>query len=462
MVASALLSAALVACGGGSASDASSTQGSTTTADVVGAVSLAVSGGPDLPLNGTTTQVTVALTPDVPTKVELSRDDLTPFATWPKDAFFTRSADGKTLTGAWCITSSCWNDTPGAHILKAVATYADGKTASSSVALNVADAAPTPPATAAPVTPVMPPPAGVEWTGMSAAMWTEINAQRSSFGDSNDCQARVNAIPTSGGVTLKPGADINAALASNSVVFLSGGTYKPTTRITVPAGKKLIGVAGQSVTIDASGVDYGVLVQNNAALANVIVDGANGDGVNFYYAPTDTGSTGALVYQVSARRSGFYNATGDGSAGIRVSQNATNNCVVSSEAFDTWNVLGAPNDNGGNSDGVNNSFGAHDNTFIDVHSYRNGDDGFDMWQGGISYWYFSASHDNGKTTGKALTGNGNGIKVGTGNASHKFYKTNATNNKTCGYVQNGNAQDPKLVQSTATGNPNGNYCYFTP
>jgi hypothetical protein len=300
-------------------------------------------------------------------------------------------------------------------------------------------------------------PSGVAWTGVSAAMWAEINSQRSSFGDANDCQARVNAIPTSGGVTLSPGADINSALASNSVVFLSAGTYKPSSRITVPAGKKLIGVAGQSVTIDASSVDFGALVQNNAVLANVIIESSNGDGVNFYYGPTDTGSTGALVYQVSVRHSGYYNASGTGSSGIRVSQNAANNCVVSSEASDTWNVLGAPNDHGGNSDGINNSFGANRNTFIDVHSYRNGDDGIDMWNGGQAYFYFSDAHDNGKTTGKSVTGDGNGIKLGIGSVAHKFYKTTATSNKSHGFNLNGNTMQPVLVLSSASGNSDTDY-----
>ena len=300
------------------------------------------------------------------------------------------------------------------------------------------------------------------WLGMSAAMWREIATQRISFGDPNDCKARVDAIPTTGGVTLSPGDDINAALSNNSVVFLSGGTYRPTKWITVPAGKKLIGVAGQTVTIDASGVGFGAIVQNNAVLANVIVDGAQGDGVNFYNGPSRTGSTGALVYQVSSRRSGYYNATGDGSSGIRVTQNAANNCIVSSEAFGTWNVLGAPNDHGGNSDGINNSFGAHHNTFIDVVSFKNGDDGIDMWQGGQMYCYFCSAHDNGKVDGKGQPqGDGNGIKLGTGDVAHKFYKSTATNNQTCGFVLNANLQDPILVQSTASGNGgNGDYCYF--
>jgi hypothetical protein len=49
-----------------------------------------------------------------------------------------------------------------------------------------------------------------------------------------------------------------------------------------------------------------------------------------------------------------------------------------------------------------------------------------------------------------------------GSVAHKFYKTTARGNKACGYVQNGNTRDPQLVQSSATGNGTGDYCYFTP
>src|SRR5262245_59841663 len=43
------------------------------------------------------------------------------------------------------------------------------------------------------------------YSGVTPAMWAEINAYRSQFGDTNDCQARVQAIPTSGGITIRPG-----------------------------------------------------------------------------------------------------------------------------------------------------------------------------------------------------------------------------------------------------------------
>ncbi len=102
-------------------------------------LSLAVTGAPNLPLNGTTTPVTVWITGATPTKVQLSRDGSLPFATWPSDTFFTMSADSRSLTGNWCITSACWGGVGGPHILNVVATYATGATATAAVTLNVAN-----------------------------------------------------------------------------------------------------------------------------------------------------------------------------------------------------------------------------------------------------------------------------------------------------------------------------------
>ncbi|HTL60867.1 MAG TPA: hypothetical protein VL261_04400 [Nitrospira sp.] len=105
----------------------------------VGDLSLAVAGAPNLPFHGTTTKVTVGMIGAKPTKVELSRDGQSPFAVWPNDTFFTLSADGQSLTGNWCTSTSCWGNVAGAHVVNVVATYADGTTARAAVALNVAD-----------------------------------------------------------------------------------------------------------------------------------------------------------------------------------------------------------------------------------------------------------------------------------------------------------------------------------
>ena len=51
----------------------------------------------------------------------------------------------------------------------------------------------------------------------------------------------------------------------------------------------------------------------------------------------------------------------DNGGGFLLTQGAANNCLVSTEAYDSWNEVGAPNDHGGNSDGYKLSYGAHDN-----------------------------------------------------------------------------------------------------
>jgi Bacterial Ig domain len=102
-----------------------------------GSVSLNVVGAPNLPYNGTSTLVTVGFTAGTPTKVELSRDGQAPFGIWPNNSFFTLAPDGRSLKGSWCITASCWSFVPGVHVLNAVATYANGSTATASITLNV-------------------------------------------------------------------------------------------------------------------------------------------------------------------------------------------------------------------------------------------------------------------------------------------------------------------------------------
>lgn len=304
--------------------------------------------------------------------------------------------------------------------------------------------------------------AGAAYRGMSAAMWAEIDAQRASFGDPNDCHARVDAIPTSGGITLKAGADINAALKAHALVFLAGGTYKLTSPISLDAGKKLIGLPGQNVTIDASAVQEAIYLRDNTVLANVSIRDAIDVGVNFYNASSDAGSSNSLVYRVSVGRVGLSSVPNANGVGFGVWYGASNNCVVSTEAFDTWNEEGSEvTANGGNADGYRNSYRAHHNTFIDSHSYRNGDDGFDFWEGGVAFVYFCSAFENGKTTGKAINGDGDGFKLGRGKVRHYLYKSTAYQNKANGFDVNGNAIQPALVKADAVANGQLNFSGVT-
>lgn len=105
-------------------------------------LTLTVAGAPNLPLSARSILVTVGFTNGTPTKVQFSVNGFPPFTTWPTDAFFTLSPDGKSLTGSMCPTFAC---TPGQYSMSAVATYATGETATASVALNVADSVPSSP-----------------------------------------------------------------------------------------------------------------------------------------------------------------------------------------------------------------------------------------------------------------------------------------------------------------------------
>jgi hypothetical protein len=103
------------------------------------AVSRGVAGARNLPFHGTTTRVTMGMAGTIPTKVELSRDGLPPFAEWPSGTFFTWPADGQSLTGTGASQVRGWGNVVGPHVLNVVATYATGATATAAVTLNVAD-----------------------------------------------------------------------------------------------------------------------------------------------------------------------------------------------------------------------------------------------------------------------------------------------------------------------------------
>jgi hypothetical protein len=85
-----------------------------------------------------------------------------------------------------------------------------------------------------------------------------------------------------------------------------------------------------------------------------------------------------------------------------------------------------------------------------------------MWEGGQTFIYFSRAFDNGKTTGKTVTGDGGGFKLGRGAVAHKLYRSQALNNKSVGVNLNGNTEQPVLVQVTSSGNGKVDYQGITP
>ena len=291
------------------------------------------------------------------------------------------------------------------------------------------------------------PSAEVVYMGVTDAMWAEIETQRKVFGDPNDCRSRVAGIPVSGTTISACGGNcINNALAGSNTVILKGGKYTISNMVDL-VGKKLLGAPGEDVVIDATNVDEALRVGNGSVLSNLRVLDAGNIAVNFV-------GNNNLIYRVSAGRTGLSSRINSSGSGFAVHFGTANNCLVSTEAFDSYNEDGAGCAvcaHGGNANGYSLTFGANNNTLIDSHAYRNSDDGIDFWEGGAGFVYFSSAFDSGKTTGKAGA-DGNGVKLGRGNVRHYFYKTKAYNNLANGFDINGNTVQPLLILSDAFGN----------
>ncbi len=297
-----------------------------------------------------------------------------------------------------------------------------------------------PPPSPPPASP--PPPAGVEFKGVSSSMWAEIDARAAEFGDPHNCHAKFNAIPTSG-LTISPsdGNAINNALGQSNTVILKGGTYRISSTLQL-SGKKLVGALGEVITINARDVRTAVSMGSNAVLSNVRIIDAQNVGI-------ETGNDG-LMNQVSVARTG--RSVTDSTNG-RAFVGGANNCLISTEARDSYNWLDYTGSltnypstiHGGNGDG----YVVSGSTIIDSYAYNNSDDGFDSWEGQPNYFYFSEAHDGGQNPmgfpDGGDGGDGNGFKLGRGDQIMHIYKSKAYNNKQSGFDANGNTAYPSFV-----------------
>ena len=294
-----------------------------------------------------------------------------------------------------------------------------------------------------------------QYSGVSNAMWNEIESVSKDFGDENNCRARVNSIPTSG-YDLAPcdGDCINQALAANNVVRLLPGRYRISETIRV-WGSKLIGAHPTDVIIDASDVDVAISVTSygapyDGAVANLTLENARNIGVDL---GNDTTLHRLLI-----------NRTGAGSDpnifGVGVyAYGREDNCIVSVAANHGYNedpgqCTTCPP--GGNSDGFSIANGGGKNTLIDSHASSNSDDGIDFWQSASSnFIYFSSAFNNGKPVDGRPGGDGNGFKLGRGNVRHYVYKSTAYNNLRGGFDRNDNTVAPLARSSEAFDNASG-------
>ncbi len=290
-----------------------------------------------------------------------------------------------------------------------------------------------------------PPPSNVAYKGVSAAMWAEIDARAAGFKDLHNCHARINAIPTTGyTITPSNGDAINQALSQSNTVVLKGGTYRISSTLNL-AGKKLIGAPGEDVTINAIDVAVAVAMGNDSVLANVKIIDAGNVGIQL--------KSNNVLYRVSVARTGRSSyLTTDGRGIRRVDDNSGNNCLVSTEARDSYNDVDYTGGysfpstvRGGNGDG----YVISGSSIIDSYAYNNSDDGFDSWEAQPNYFYFSEAYDGGKSPLGFPEGNnngdGNGFKLGRGNQTMYIYKSKAYNNKESGFDANGNTAFSSFV-----------------
>jgi hypothetical protein len=287
-------------------------------------------------------------------------------------------------------------------------------------------------------------------------MWRDIQAQRVAFGDLNDCQTRLNRIPPAAlNISRCNGDCINDALSKSKAVVLHGGTYVISATLQLNDAI-LMGAPGESVVIDASQVTNAVNMADGAVLANLQV-------LNALHRGVILSGRGNLVHRVSVGRTGWGSPSKDAGSGIHAVSGAVENCLVSTEAFDGFSGAdGSPDcpDCQNSSAGFGYFFdaGAHANTLIDAHAYRNSAGGMSFDSAGTAYVYFSSAFDSGKTSGHPIS-TANGVNLGAGTESQKFYKTNVHDNTRNGFERAVGASQPVFVETNAWGNagPGGNY-----
>ena len=113
-------------------------------------------------------------------------------------------------------------------------------------------------------------------------------------------------------------------------------------------------------------------------VANLTIYGAQKYGINI-------DGNHSTVFNVVIMNTGInspLNSSGNGINARGVTSHS--NCLVSVEAFNGYNEVGASNvtQKGGNADGIAIKRGAHNFTLIDVHAHHNSDDGYDFWKAG--------------------------------------------------------------------------------
>ena len=295
------------------------------------------------------------------------------------------------------------------------------------------------------------------------------------IGDPLECMKRVRKIEQlenhaviSSDDYLKDPALLHLALRENKITILEEGIYKLQATLPLSDGNFLIGKG--KVVLDASNVSAAINI-DKGFVANLTIYGAQKYGINI-------DGNHSTVFNVIIMNTGInspLNSSGNGINARGVTSHS--NCLVSVEAFNGYNEVGASNvtQKGGNADGIAIKRGAHNFTLIDVHAHHNSDDGYDFWKAGngapisedeitIRLFYSSANH-NGKNP-LTQNGDGNGFKFGSADKYQKpqkdkgaraIYGSVACNNLMRGFDRNGTRMTIIAENNQARSNPKSNY-----
>lgn len=226
--------------------------------------------------------------------------------------------------------------------------------------------------------------------------------------------------------------------------------------------------------LDSNSVRYGVLIRSSSSIH---IDGLEIKNVQQSW---DTNSQSALPAggivvlddsnQIPSTNLIFENLNihNIGGSGLVMIGDCSNTSIINCDSHDNCDSLSE--DRGDDADGFGYSTGIGEGViFIGCRSWRNSDDGFDLWGTEVpvvidSCWAFNNGYDP-ENDPETFYGNGVGFKLGfnrSGNATHTVQNCSAVNNQTNGFDSNGSTSVMKLYNNTSYNNnrKNGNTYNF--
>ena len=311
--------------------------------------------------------------------------------------------------------------------------------------------------------------------GVNTEQWKTIGE----IGDSANCERRVeeitnitNANTITEELYKKNTEAIYESVKKNEFTVLTSGTYELHKTLFIGNGHKLIG-QGEIILL-ANNVDIGIKL-DSGSISGLKIMNAGNEGIVL--------QANSLVHNTIVGNTGVEpNILNSSGAGISSNgSNSVNNCVVSVEVFNSYNDVSSGGEGsstwaGGNADGLEVKFGAHNITFIDAHAHHNSDDGYDFWKGGDEAQienddvtiriFYSSSNYNGKNP-LTSNGDGNGFKLGSRDeyqppkkdrGARLIYGSVACYNKANGFDRNGTIMT--IVAKNLDSQSNGQSAYF--